>query len=66
MRNASGYSPIHYAGYLEFDDFVNYLSLRVPNLNTLDPEGLTILSRLVLRRSFGVAEALLGRGASIN
>jgi ankyrin repeat protein len=48
------------------DFIVNYLSLRVKNLDTEDPEGYTVFSRYVLDNNLEMANKLISRGAQIN
>lgn len=45
---------------------MNYLSLRVKNLNEEDPEGFTVFTRYALDLNFDQATKLLQRGANIN
>lgn len=45
---------------------MNYLSLRVSNLNVPDPLGHTVLSRLVLMQAYEIVFRLISRGAMIN
>ncbi len=48
------------------DDLVNYLSLRMKDLNDEDPEGYTAFSRYVLLNNFELASKLLSRGTDLN
>ena len=45
---------------------MNYLSLRVKNLDDEDPEGLTVFVRYALNENFDLATRLLQRGANVN
>jgi len=60
--NHLGFKPLSYAVSLKMDDIVNYLSLRVKNINDEDPEGFTPLSRYLLAENLEMCSKLLSRG----
>ncbi|CDW86931.1 ankyrin repeat-containing protein [Stylonychia lemnae] len=66
LKNKQDYDPIHYACKIERDDIVNYLSLRMKNLDTEDKKGRTLLFKYLQIDEFEMCLRLLQRGASIN
>ena len=51
-----------YATYLRNHDIVNYLSLRMKNINDEDPQGNSPFICYVLIHNFDMASKLLSRG----
>ena len=45
---------------------VKYLALKTKNLNSEDPNKLTLLMKYLITKNMGMAEFLLSKGASIN
>eukprot|EP00347_Sterkiella_histriomuscorum_P006064 403354203 len=60
--NHQGYNPFTYAASLHQVEIVNYISLRIKNLNEEDPEGYTVFTRYLLLYNFDMANKLLSRG----
>lgn len=42
-KDAHGHTPLLFAAKNDYDDIVNYLTLRAKNLNVEDKEGYTIM-----------------------
>jgi ankyrin repeat protein len=55
-----------FAAKNEYDDIVNYLTLRAKNLNVEDKEGLTIMALYLLKQKISMVKKILIRGADIN
>jgi uncharacterized protein len=66
IRTQHGFVPLTFAAYCNQPDIVSYLSLRVRDLNPVDPLGYTALTRCVMQGNFEAAMKLISRGANIN
>jgi len=66
LRTHHGFVPLTYAAYCNQPEIVSFLSLRVRNMNPVDPLGHSALSRCILNHQYEAALKLLSRGANIN
>lgn len=66
VRTHNGFVPLTYAAYTNRPEVVSYLSLRVRDLNPVDPLGHTALSRCLINNHFEAALKLVSRGADLN
>jgi ankyrin repeat protein len=71
MKNSIGYGPLTYAAALNQHDCVNYLSLRMRNIDEEGAKGgpmggLTVFSKYLLLNKFEMAQKLISRNTNIN
>ena len=67
LRDQNGYSPLTFAAFSNQDSILNYISLRVRNLDDEDPfEAHTVFVHYVLKNDFEMASKLLQRGSNLN
>lgn len=66
LRTHHGFVPLTYAAYCNQPDIVSFLSLRVKDLNPIDPLGHSALSRCIMHNQYEPALKLISRGANVN
>ena len=66
LRTHHGFVPLTYAAYCKQPEIVSFLSLRVRDLNPIDPLGHSTLSRCILNNHYEAAMKLISRGSDIN
>lgn len=65
-KDLKGHTPLIFAAKNDYDDIVNYLSLRAKNLNVEDKEGMTIMIQYLLKSKIEMVKKILIRGADVN
>ena len=66
VKNSVGMTPLMFAAEQQYQEIVNYLSLRTRDLNEEDANSITILVHHLFSNSLEMASKLIVRGAKID
>ena len=66
VKNSVGMTPLMFAAEQNYQNIVNYLSLRTTDLNEEDSNSITNLVHQLFSNNFEMASRLMVRGAKIN